>query len=162
MNAKMDIVWQLEFRKRMEDFRRAKPDVPLPVSIKVRPVSGCFNRPYSPHAFKLIDRYLAGADLSGVPCQFEKHESGPELLVGLNAATAGLTFPPSVVELIAAIIRARSEGIQNGDWPAEPLALIVRGYSRNGEFFEKAVLRIPPQSVVTTRQIEDALASFRR
>jgi hypothetical protein len=88
----------------MEDFGHARTDGFLPVSIKVRVTSGCFHREHSPHAYRLIDDYLAAADLSEVQCRFEEHESGPELLVYLAVTAAGLGVVKSVVELVSAII----------------------------------------------------------
>lgn len=154
----MDKVWQSEFKRRMEDFGCAHTDSHVPVSIKVRVTSGCFHREHSPHAYRLIDDYLAGADLSDIRCRFEEHESGPEILLYLAVTTAGLTFAKSVVELITAIIKARSEGIKKGDRPSDPLELIVRGHSKDGEYFEETVLRIPSDHAITWRQIEDVLA----
>ena len=57
---------------------------------------------------------------------FEEHESGPELLVFVAVVTAGISLAKSVIDLIVAIIKARSEGIKKGDHPASPLDLIVR------------------------------------
>ena len=71
---------------------------------------------------------------------------------------AGLGVVKSVVELVTAIIKARSEGIKKGDRPSDPLELTVRGHSKDEEYFEETVLRIPPEHVVTPKQIEDALA----
>jgi len=158
LHTSMDTAWHSEFRKRMEDFERTKTNGVVPVSIKVRVASGCFHREHSPQAYRLIDEYMASADLSDVHCRFEEHESGPELLVYLAVTTAGLTFVTSVVELITAIIKARSDGIRKGDRPSDPLELIVRGHSKDGEYFEEMILRIPQDHVITARQIEDALA----
>jgi len=154
----MDAVWQSEFRKRMQDLGGVNTDGLAPVSIKVRVTSGCFHREHSPHAYRLIDDYLADADLSDVQCRFEEHESGPELLVYLAVTAAGLGVVKSVVELVTALIKSRSEGIKKGDRPSDPLELIVRGHSRDGEYFEETVLRIPSGHLVTPKQIEDALA----
>jgi hypothetical protein len=142
----------------MDDYGRAKRDSLTPVSIKVRVTSGCFHREHSPHAYRIIDDYLAGADLSGTQCRFEEHESGPELLVYLAVTAAGLGVVKSIVELVTAIIKARSEGIKKGDGPSDPLELIVRGHAKDGEYFEEIVLRIPPQRVITRKQVEGALA----
>ena len=101
---------------------------------------------------------MADADLSNVQCRFEEHESGSELLVYLAVTAAGLGVVKSVVELFTAIIKARSEGIKKGDRPSDPLAFIVRGHSKNGEYFEEVVLGIPPEHVITLKQIEDARA----
>jgi hypothetical protein len=141
----------------MENFGHTKTDDLVPVSVKVRVTSGCFHREHSPRAYQLIDDYLARADLPDVHCRFEEHESGPELLVCLAVTTAGLTFAKSVVELITAIIKARSNGISKGDRPSDPLELIVRGHTKEREYFEEMILQIPPDKVITARQIEDAL-----
>jgi hypothetical protein len=153
----MDTYWQSEFRERMKSFGGAKDNGSLPVSIKVRVSSGCFHREHSPQAYQIIDDYLAKADLSDAHFQLEKHESGPELLIYLAITTAGFTFAKSVVELITAIIKARSEGIKKGDNQSEPIELIVRGHMKDGEYFEETVLRIPPERVITARQVKAAL-----
>jgi len=141
----------------MEDFGPAPTAGLVPVSIKVRPSSGCFHREHSPGAYRIIDDYLSTADFPKTSCQFEEHESGPDILVYLAVTTAGLTFAKSLIDLITAIIKARSEGIKKGDNRSEPLELIIRGFSKEGEFYRETVLRIPPGHDVTQRQIEDAL-----
>jgi hypothetical protein len=153
----MDDYWQAEFRKRMERFGSAKADGLVPVSIKVRISSGCFHREHSPNAYHLIDDYLAKADLSDVCHHFEEHESGPEILVYVAVTAAGLSFAKSVIELITAIIKARSEGIKRGDRPSDPLELIVRGHTKDGEYFEETVLRIPSENIIAAKLVEDAL-----
>lgn len=60
------------------------------MSIKVRVQASCFHPEHSPEAYRLIDDYTATADLSDVHFQFEEHESGPEILVYLAVAAAGL------------------------------------------------------------------------
>jgi hypothetical protein len=158
----MDTYWQEEFRRRIERFGAASTEGLVPVSIKIRITSGCFHREHSPEAFRLIDRYLAGADLADVHYQVEEHESGPEILVYLALAAAGLGFAKSIVELVTTIIKARSEGIKKGDRPSDPLELIVRGYRKDGEYFEETVLRIPPHQNITPKQIEDTLSKKTR
>lgn len=100
----MDAAWQVEFRRRMNRFGEPKTDGAVPVSIKIRAKSGCFDREHSPEAFRVIDGYLQDAKLD-VPCQIEEHESGPEILVYLAVTTAGLSLAKSIVELITAIIK---------------------------------------------------------
>lgn len=141
----------------MNRFGGPKADDAVPVSIKVRIASGCFHREHSPEAYRLIDEYLATADLSDCHFQFEEHESGPEILVYMAVAAAGLGFAKSVIELVTTIIKARSEGIKRGDRPSEPLVLIVRGHSKNSEYFEETVMSIPHGASVTPKQVQDAL-----
>jgi hypothetical protein len=120
---------------------------------------GCFHREHSPEAYRIIDDFLSTTDLSDVHLHFEEHESGPEILVYMAVAAAGLTLAKSVVELITAIIKARSEGIKRGDKPCEPLELIMRGHSKDGEYYEETVLRIPNHEPVTPKQIADVLST---
>jgi hypothetical protein len=130
--------------------RRGPRDVA--VSIKVRVVSGCFHREHSPVAYKLIDSELA--DLSPESeLAFEEHESGPELLVYLAVAAAGVTLAKSVIDLITTIVKARSEGIKGGDKPAEPIELIVRRINEPHGFREEIVLRIGQEDPVDANAI---------
>lgn len=156
----MDREWQETFRNRMRGFetRRAPRPGEAAVSIKVRVVSGCFHREHSPRAYELIDRNLA--KLSGSDSfAFEEHESGPEILLYLAVTTAGLSLAKSVVDLITAIIKARSEGIKKGDSPSDPLELIVRRVHDAEEFREETVLRIGHKDAVAKveQQLKDAL-----
>lgn len=141
----------------MDAFAQSGVKGMLPVSVKVRITSGCFHREHSPEAYRLIDDYLLAADLSDLNYQIEEHESGPEILVYVALATAGLTFTKSIMELVTAIIKARQEGIKKGDKPSDPLELIVRGHSKDDEYFEETLLRIPPDHPITVKQIRDAL-----
>jgi hypothetical protein len=107
-----DARWQQTFRDRMRGFqlRRSTHPEAAALSVKVRVVSGCFHRVDSPDAYALIDRLPVPTDVEIV-----EHESGPELLVFLAAATAGLSLAKSVIDVIAAIIKARVEGVKKGD-----------------------------------------------
>jgi hypothetical protein len=147
--------WQTEFRERMSQFGARIPDGFTPVSIKVRVVSGCFHREHSPEAYRLIDDYVSSARLSEAHYRIEEHESGPEILVYLAVTTAGLSLAKSVVELITAIIKARSEGIKRGDRPSDPLEVIVRGHTKDGEYTEEKILRIPTGTTITPKQLKD-------
>jgi hypothetical protein len=116
----MDPDWQQTFRDRMRGFGHRRPPAPgeVSLSIKIRVTSGCFHREHSPRAFELMDSYLVG---STAELEFQEHETGPELLVYTAMATAGLTLAKSVIDLITAIIKARSEGVKKGDRPNDPL-----------------------------------------
>jgi len=143
----------------MEDFGANAPDGFAPVSIKIRITSGCFHREHSPAAYRLIDEYLAKADLSDIHYQIEEHESGPEILVYLAVVTAGISLAKSIVELIIEIVKARSEGIKRGDRPAEPLEIIVRGHMKDCEYVEEKILRIPAGTTITARQLQEVFPS---
>jgi hypothetical protein len=150
--------WEDEFRRRIKEFEISLPadeDI-LPVSIKIRVSSGCFHREHSRHAYRLIDEYLDAHPSPEI--SFQEHESGPELLVYLSLAAAGISLSANVVNLVTAIIKARSEGIKKGDRPDYPLELIVRGFDEEGHLREEKVLRIDPQQQDVSKElIESAL-----
>jgi hypothetical protein len=141
----------------MRGFGQRRPPAPgdIPLSIKIRVASGCFHREHSPHAYELIDASVAG---SPAEFEFEEHESGPELLVYMAMATAGLTLAKSVIDLITAIIKARSEGVKQGDHPKDPLELIVRRIDDNSGFREETVLRIGHDEAADPKVIEQHVA----
>ena len=152
----MDAEWEKTFRNRMRGFetRRPQGEAGLPVSIKLRVSSGCFHREHSPRAYKLIDSQLARLSRD---VEFVEHESGPELLVFIAVATAGITLTKSVLDLITAIIKARSEGIRKGDHPSEPIELTVRRANEGDNFREEIVVRVGHNDRVDGQAIEKAL-----
>ena len=115
----MDAQWQETFNARMRRFEARRPPRPgqLSVSIKVRVVSGSFHREHSPRAYALIDQLLTSLPPSEPGFAIEEHESGPELLVYVALATAGVTLAKSVIDLVTAIIKARSEGLEKAIHP---------------------------------------------
>jgi hypothetical protein len=161
----MDIQWQREFRNRMRGFGQRRPPAPgdVPLSIKIRVTSGCFHREHSPHAYELIDASVARSEAD---FDFEEHESGPELLVYMALATAGITLAKSLIDLITAIIKARSEGVKKGDRPNDPLELIVRRMDDQTGFREETVLRIgrsdPADPDLIEKQVAKALKKLIR
>lgn len=114
-------------------------------------------RVYSPRAYEVIDRSLTKVPGSDGSFAFEEHESGPEILLYLAVTTAGLSLAKSIVDLITAIIKARSEGIKKGDHPSEPLELIVRRVHDAQEFREETVLRIGHKDTVDDAKVEQQL-----
>lgn len=155
----VDTEWQETFRSRMHRFEQRRPPAPgeEAVSIKVRVSSGCFHREHSPHAYELIDRHLDKLVAVDSGFAFEEHESGPEILVYLALGTAGITLAKSIIDLVTAIIKARSEGIHKGDHPSHPLELIVRRVHNGQEFREETVLRIGHRDSLDETQIEQHL-----
>ena len=127
----------------MHRFERNRPPKrnEIPVSIKIRIVSGCFHREHSPRAYEIIDSKLAKLPRTLI-LGFEEHESGPELLVYVAVATAGVTLAASVINLVTAIIKARSEGVKKGDRPDEPIELIVRRVDDRRGLREETILRV--------------------
>lgn len=125
------------------------------VSLKVRVTSGCFHREHSPHAYVLIDKHLVSIPSSqGSELVFVEHESGPELLVYLALATAVITLSKSVIDLIVAIIKARTEGVKSGDRPNDTVEVIVRRVDDGDQFVEEKVLRIGHNDSVNRADLE--------
>jgi hypothetical protein len=155
----MDAEWQKTFRQRIRRFessrsvRRGEPAL----SIKVRVVSGCFHREHSPRAYILIDHYLEHFPPLDHDFALEEHESGPELLVYLTLAAGGLSLAKSIIDLVTAIIEARSKGVGHGDRPAEPVELIVRRIDEVAGFKEELVLRFGHQDPVDPKLIQQRL-----
>lgn len=146
--------WEHEFEERLKDFKKDRANDGRSVSIKIRVVSGCFHREHSPRAYEMIDKHLRGASHDW---RYLEHESGPELLVWLALGTAGITLAKSVVEMVTAIIKARSEGIKAGDTAREPVEVIVRSMNADGTVREERVLRFAPDDPVVAQQIAQAL-----
>ena len=156
----MSTAWEREFLQRMRTFEARRPPRPgeVSVSIKVRVTSGCFHRAHSPSAYALIDESLAGIPPTDF-LEFEEHESGPELLVYV---AAGVTLATSVINLIAAIIKARSDGVKKGDRPTDPIELIVRRVDDGSEYREEVLLRFSAQDAVSNKAIGRALTQALR
>jgi hypothetical protein len=154
----MNTEWQKTFQSRMRHFEERRPPQPgeVPVSIKMRVPSGCFHREHSPQAYALIDRELMSF-ASGPAFEFEEHESGPELLVYVALATSGITLAKSIIDLVTAIIKARSEGVKKGDGPSSPIELIVRRTGQGQEFREEVVLRLDPDDPVSGKMVGECL-----
>jgi hypothetical protein len=155
----MDAEWQKTFRERMIRFEagRSPREKAIAVSIKVRVSMGCFHREHSPNAYWLIDQSLRKLPRGPVELAFEEHESGPELLVYLAVAAAGITLAKSVIDLVTTIIKARSEGIKKGDRPSAPLELIVRRVDRGSEFREEVVLRVGHTDLIDEKVIQQRI-----
>jgi hypothetical protein len=151
------MTWEDEFRRRMERFGTSFPikGDGVPASIKVRVSGGCFHREHSPNAYQIIDEYLRSHPQND--CAFEEHESGPELLVYLAFATAGISLTANIINLVTTIIKARTEGIEHGDHPNAPLELIVRGFDESGKLREERVLRVESWHDVSEELIERSL-----
>ena len=155
----MSEYWKQTFRRRMTDFASRRPprDGEVPVSIKIRVTSGCFHREHSPHAYDLIDRHLSALSPDEADFMFEEHESGPEILMYLAVTTAGITLAKSIIDLITAIVKARSEGIRQGDHPQDPLKLIIRRTRRDGECEEEEVMQFESHDRSLEIEIEEPL-----
>jgi hypothetical protein len=151
-----DSYWISEFRRRMSDFAPSPGPDAASVSVKVRVQGGCFHREHSPEAYRLIDSHLQRL-LPKDRIRFEEHESGPEILAIVALTTAGIAFTKSVIDLVVAIIKARSDGIRKGDHPREDLELIVRRIDQKGEYAEENILRISSDRTIEAKDIIESL-----
>jgi len=151
------MIWENEFRHRIREFEASTPEKGkgISVSIKVRVTGGCYHREHSPKAYRIIDDYLRSHPSTGL--SFQEHESGPELLVYLSLGAAGISLTASVINLVTAIIKARSEGIKLGDDRSSPLELIARCFDKKGNLKEETILRIDSHDSVTKELIGQAL-----
>lgn len=150
--------WHREFRQRMGRFESMRPprSGEVSVSLKVRVVSGCFHREHSPLAYEIIDDYVES--LPNVSdFQVIEHESGPEILVYCALATAGISLAKSVIDLITAILKARSDSVKKGDRPSEPVELVVRRIDDRHGFHEETVLRLGHADKVVRKTVEQQL-----
>lgn len=154
----MNSSWERDFRHRIDVF-----EAPLltkkgtTISIKIRATSGCFHREHSPKAYQIIDTYLHSYSSQDMQFSFQEHESGPELLVYIALGTAGISLAKSIIDLITIVIKARSEGIKQGDCPDAPIELIVRGFDDNGKIKDEVILRFGSQKPVNRELIEKTL-----
>lgn len=155
----MSSSWENEFRHRIEAFKTpfSAKGKGKAISIKIRVTSGCFHREHSPYAYRLIDTQLRSYPSHDKEFSFIEHESGPELLVYVALGTAGITIAKSIIDLIIAIIKARSEGAKKGDRPDNPIELIVRGFGDDGKINEEIVLKCDSWDEPVEEIIEKAL-----
>ncbi|MGA2385677.1 MAG: hypothetical protein ABSG33_04005 [Candidatus Bathyarchaeia archaeon] len=155
----MNSPWENEFRHRIETFEApfSAKSKGKAISIKIRVTSGCFHREHSPYAYRLIDARLESYPSHDKEFSFIEHESGPELLLYVALGTTGITLAKSVIDLITAIIKARSEGAKRGDRPDYPIELIVRGFSDDGKINEEIVLKFDSLDDPVKGTIEKAL-----
>ena len=123
-------------------------DVPVWVKIRIDPTTG-------EHA--LIDRYLEKLAPADADFGFEKHESGPEILVYLAVTAAGVSLAKSVIDLITTIIKARSETCNKRDLPFKPVELIVRRVDERRGRTDEIILRLGQNEACDETVIEQKL-----
>jgi len=151
--------WSNQFRARMAAFGASRPARrgEVGVSIKVRVTSGCFHREHSRHAYDLIDAELQRIDPDAERLGFEEHESGPEVLAYVALTAAGIGLAKSVIDLVVAILKARSESVRKGDRPSDPLEVVVRRFDEGGQVRDETAFRIGHADPVRRAQVEKQL-----
>lgn len=153
----MSSKWESEFRARMRSFDALREPRPgeVSLSLKIRVTSGCFHREHSPSAYMTIDEHLEALPTSDRSTfAFVEHESGPEILTFLALAASGMALAKSVIDLVVAILKARVEGIKQGDRPSEPLELIIRRVSSGDVVAEERILRVGQHDSADRSEIE--------
>lgn len=139
MSALADPAWQTKLRYRLEDFRatalfgRAQP-----VSLKLRPPAGHFDRTGAPQAYAQIDARARGLLSSTV--WLGDHDTGPEILCGLSDTDGRRTLRAPVLALLGELLTAAHVGRAAGDPLAVRLELLLRGFDAAGAYFEHGVL----------------------
>jgi hypothetical protein len=88
---------------------------------------------------------------------FEEHESGPEVLVFLAVASAGLTVAKSLLDLVTAVVKARSAGTRKGDNGSPAVEIVVRRVRRQDEQIEERIVRVSGIDRDEREAIEQAL-----
>ncbi len=104
-------------------------DVPVWIKIRIDPTM-------PEHA--IIDRYLENLGPADKDFEFEKHESGPELMAYM---AAGTNLAAAVIGLITAIIVARSQTHKRQGLPEEPTELIVRRFDEEHGVTDEIIVR---------------------
>lgn len=127
----------------------------VPVSIKIRVVSGCYHREHSPNAYTIIDTALEEYDKNDI--LFEEHESGPEIIAYLALGTATLTLTKSLIDLITAIINARAKGRKKGDTRDGDIVLIIRDTKQTNSSKEEFVLEVRDKELVDSKAVQLAI-----
>ncbi len=79
------------------------------------------------------------------------------MLVYVAMGTSCITLVASIINLITAIIKARSDGIDHGDPPYDYIELIVRGFNDNGKIKEETVVKIESREFINKELIEKTL-----
>ncbi len=158
----MTMPWTQEFDERLRAFAERQGAMGLGISVKLPAAGGCFHRDHSPRAYELIERRLDSIWHPEFPCEYVEHETGPEFLVWVGAGTAVALLVKSIVDLVVAILKARSEGIKKGDCPREPVELIVRRSVDRDCVKDELTLRFGHEDKIDQAEIERCVAEVVR
>lgn len=151
--------WEMDLQKTRNEYRTENKGG-FPVFIKVGVCKGYFDREHSACAYEEIDNYIEN---HVIECDFETHESGPEVLVWMALGTAGITIAKSVIDLVTAIIKASAKGRRKGDRDDGNICLTIRDYDNIGTLKKETILEIKDCDAVTSefigKYINDVLNS---
>lgn len=143
MNTNPPDPWLDQFRARIGDFASARPDEGLPISIKLRVDSGCFCRNCCPEAHRQIKEYLHAHPEVQRDGHIVEHESGPEILTYIQLGAGIAALSASIINLVVAIIKARTDGAEKGDRHGIPFKLIVRCFDNDRQYHEELIAEVP-------------------
>jgi hypothetical protein len=152
----VDDVWLNEFRQRMHAFSGKYGDDGVGVSIKVRVRGGCFHREHSPRAYEELDEFLRKNRPQDGHFAIEEHESGPEVLAYIILAGGAANLTAAVINVVTAILKARSDGIKKGDSPRDSLHVIVRLVD-DTDFREREALKVEHDEKIDKKVLENSL-----
>jgi hypothetical protein len=149
--------WWLNSFSMLHRFKTHRPerlgDVPIWMKIRIDPTS-------EEHA--VIRRYRETLTPADTDFEFETHESGPEILVYLAVTAAGVSLAKSVIDLIATIVKARSETRRKSDlsfkpWGPDPLELIIRHVDERRGQSDEIIIRLGQEETSDAAAIEQKL-----
>ena len=154
------MIWEKEFSSRVNSFEAKIPQRVEGQTLSIKLYgSGCFHREHSPHAYRMIDKYLNSHPLKDDKVELIEHESGPELLVYLALGTAAILLSKSILDLIITIVKSRQEGIKHGDRHQTVFEIRVRGFDKNGNIKEERIFKFDSLDAVERDIIEKTLQS---
>jgi len=122
---------------------RAEHPGEIPVWLKIR-----IDPTMPEHA--IIDRYLENLGSTRNDFEFEKYESGPEILA------------KEVISLVTTIIKARSDIHKKRDLAAEPIEVIARRIDEGHGLTDEVILRIGQKEAENEVTIEQRLTEALR
>lgn len=144
--------WRLNSFGMLHSLKVRRPERPgeVPVWMKIR-----IDPTMPEHA--IIDRYLEDLGPARNDFDFEKHESGPEIMAYLAVTVVGVSLAKEVVGLITAIIKARSETHKKRDLPVRPIEIIVRRLDEKHGLTDEIILRLGQEEPENEAAIEQKL-----
>jgi hypothetical protein len=153
------MTWNEDFQNRIEEFKTmvSQQDGEVPVSIKIRVDTGCFHRSCCPYVYRVIDQDVRKLRLTDDRFIFIEHETGPEIIVYLAVAVAGLNLATSIINLITTIIKARFEGLKHGDRHHDPVTLIIRRIKNKDILVEEKLMTFNPHDEISLKIVEKVL-----
>jgi hypothetical protein len=134
---------------------RAEHPGEIPVWLKIR-----IDPTMPEHA--IIDRYLENLGSTRNDFEFEKYESGPEIMAHLAVTVVAVSLAKEVISLVTTIIKARSDIHKKRDLAAEPIEVIARRIDEGHGLTDEVILRIGQKEAENEVTIEQRLTEALR